>query len=1778
MRSMRCNFWMRQVRWLVLSVLSVAAATLVLSRVGARGQNQARAASAPTPTALATAMAAASAPALPSALSPEPEASSPQESSPPAFRELKPLKSSHEKDEPAASPKSAKGKRGAKKPKAGQAPATPDAKPSTPPDDAQEPATPPSARKRGGKRAQAEAESSEAGAETDIDAGSQPKSGTHVKAAPEPGAGSETKSESKIESGAKSKPESTPQTPGTTPSRPGEAGPEPRPGEAAPAPRFEVSDVKMSQSGASRGAAPQTSPPPERSGAPKRGEDAQPPSGAAQRQAPPASAPLSQPSRPAQPRVPVDLRNLSPDQLIQLLNEQGMSFTGTDLRVEVVDGRIVLTGREEDVAKAEALIRLIDSAVRTKEYQIVKLEYKAADQVARAVETALSDLLRNPNVRPEQELKLTPISANTLIVAGLGEHVDLAVTIIKEVDQAPPPLPGDWMTVPVKHRRASEVAAELKEMLQQYRDQTGGRGEELSILPNDSNNTISIFAPPDEKERARIQSLIDVIDVEPVEDWGKVRMVIFPLIHSKADDLAQVIEDLLATPQQGGREGEQANIFQLSISQASLQGELRDLEPIDLSRTIRIIPDEGTNSLIVATVEKNIRGFDELVRLLDGVPLAEDLDIAILPLKFADAESLEELLADMFDEGKDLPPDPGQPNEDGVPATEVGKAVVYNISIKADARTNALVVTGRPEQLALVRKVVGELDVPAGVRFPLTLIKLEHSDATRIGKVLTTFLEERFSAMEDVLEGQALERERVFLTVDVGSNSLILSGSEPNITEIRDMIRQLDVAPQGFSGQIGVIPCKRLSAVDLVEKIETLFERRSDQMGEWEQEDSPVIVVDHRSNSLVVAGSPEDIAEIRALVELLEAQPAIDDIRIFKLEFADALSMAAMLEDLFDGLSDQSDSNITPTIIPDERSNALVVAASREAMGRIETLLQRLDVQAGPPTAVFEIYPLTEASAVKLAPKIQDMFDQRSEGGDGDRTPIVVVADEGSNSLIASASRDDHQIIVDLLKLLDRPSNIARQVEIFPLAMASAETVAEQLDTIFSESESEFRPDAIAVEADIRANALIVWASPTEMRNVAELIKKLDQTAPVKEMMFRVIRLEQALAEDFATALEEVLLGDDDEESAVILAFRRRFDDGSEETRKFLRQNIRFTADPRTNSLLVMAPAESMDMLEAMVKDYDRLRPINSEIRVFELINSNAETMVEQLETLFETDGGGGGGGEDEVSTQLTLPGLENLGLPASVGQQLRFAADQRTNTIIAAGAEINLRMVEELVRYLDSKDVDERLVNVYAARYRNPSELVDALQEFVDQEQEPYNDIEDERSMMRRAEQSVSLVSVGDIEEEGGASLVLGASPRYYSKYMDLIQQLDRPEPQVMISVLVAEVTLDDRLELGIEFAGQDLHFTERAFLGPNGTIQGPEEFDFVGGTDLGAAGAGLGGFTFTVTGEDFNFLLRTIQTESKLQVLSRPTLMVENNKPGRINIGDRVPIVSSSDFGTGNDRTRSTIEYEDVGIILEVTPHITPDGFVRMDVAPEISQLSGATVQLTEGLSAPVISERRIESSITIKDGETVVLGGLITTSVDEGETKMPILGDLPWIGVLFRSTREFRRRTELLVVLSVDVLRTPEDVYAISSEERDRHIKDPEVRQNPLMQGLRILPEESLMGPRDGTEPLRPSPNGPPNGQRDLYGPRPDRYGPLLSPPTVRYGPKLDPLPGAGTAHVDAAPTGAAGGRYGPKIEPDGHGTMTDSAGASSPDSNAAGSSAAGSNATSSPAPPD
>jgi general secretion pathway protein D len=178
----------------------------------------------------------------------------------------------------------------------------------------------------------------------------------------------------------------------------------------------------------------------------------------------------------------------------------------------------------------------------------------------------------------------------------------------------------------------------------------------------------------------------------------------------------------------------------------------------------------------------------------------------------------------------------------------------------------------------------------------------------------------------------------------------------------------------------------------------------------------------------------------------------------------------------------------------------------------------------------------------------------------------------------------------------------------------------------------------------------------------------------------------------------------------------------------------------------------------------------------------------------------------------------------------------------------------------------------------------------------------------------------------------------------------------------------------------------------------------------------------------------LRALQNEGKLNILSRPYILTSDNQTARITVGERVPFITNT-RETNEGQTINTIQYEDIGIILEVTPSINPEGLVIMDIAPEISETTKTTVRISETVYAPVYANRSSQTRVAVRDGQTIAIGGLVQDKIKENIDKVPLLGDLPLLGGLFRRTVNEKSKTELLIFLTPHVATNDEDLQAIS-----------------------------------------------------------------------------------------------------------------------------------------------
>jgi general secretion pathway protein D len=275
--------------------------------------------------------------------------------------------------------------------------------------------------------------------------------------------------------------------------------------------------------------------------------------------------------------------------------------------------------------------------------------------------------------------------------------------------------------------------------------------------------------------------------------------------------------------------------------------------------------------------------------------------------------------------------------------------------------------------------------------------------------------------------------------------------------------------------------------------------------------------------------------------------------------------------------------------------------------------------------------------------------------------------------------------------------------------------------------------------------------------------------------------------------------------------------------------------------------------------------------------------------------------------------------------------------------------------------------------------------------------------------------------------------SSKNYEKIKPILEDLDKPVGQVLIKVLFAEITHTDSVDLGTEFSMLNLRSrggsTDTAMLFGKPTSLLTESGN--------SKPTGLS--VRTIEG-DIDITLRALQESGKLNVLSRPYILTRNNQLATINVGEEIPIPTGTTTVAGQSQT--TIEYRnDIGIVLDVTPSINPDGLVNMTVNPKITTRSTETVPISENLNAQAFSTRSAETRVAVHDGQTIVIGGLIEDQIKDTIKKVPILGDLPILDLLFKRSIKEKSKKELLIFLTPYVAEDARGLTPISEAERAR-----------------------------------------------------------------------------------------------------------------------------------------
>lgn len=492
--------------------------------------------------------------------------------------------------------------------------------------------------------------------------------------------------------------------------------------------------------------------------------------------------------------------------------------------------------------------------------------------------------------------------------------------------------------------------------------------------------------------------------------------------------------------------------------------------------------------------------------------------------------------------------------------------------------------------------------------------------------------------------------------------------------------------------------------------------------------------------------------------------------------------------------------------------------------------------------------------------------------------------------------------------------------------------------------------------------------------------------------------------------------------------------------RPLVPQQGHLAASPNTNQLVITDRASNVTRLVEIIRRIDV--EDNGRVEIIKLNHASASELIRIINTL-------------ESQNQI----------PGGPGGSLKLAADDRTNSILISGDQGARLRVRGMVAHLDTPLETGGGTKVVYLKYAKAEDLVNILTgvsqgqskigisdvgdtgaQPTSQTQQPTTDAQ---LLQQQAQQQqlVANISGGPVQISAESNvdiqadpqtnaLIITAPPGEMRNILSVVRQLDIRRAQVLVEAIIAEVSENTVRELG-----GNLVF--------DGTAKGlPAIATNLGGfsteaANLAAIAAGTGtnlgaGFSALFGGESdrgsIGYLLRAIASDSENNILSTPSLVTLDNEEASIIVGSNVPIITSTQLSSSNNNPFQTIDREDIGVKLTIKPQINEGDTIKLDISQEVSQIEDDS---TTGASDIVTSKRTIETSVLVDDGQTLVLGGLLSDTVNDSKERVPGLSSIPILGRLFRYSSTTQRKRNLMIFLHPTILRDTRTASYYSSE---------------------------------------------------------------------------------------------------------------------------------------------
>ncbi len=489
-------------------------------------------------------------------------------------------------------------------------------------------------------------------------------------------------------------------------------------------------------------------------------------------------------------------------------------------------------------------------------------------------------------------------------------------------------------------------------------------------------------------------------------------------------------------------------------------------------------------------------------------------------------------------------------------------------------------------------------------------------------------------------------------------------------------------------------------------------------------------------------------------------------------------------------------------------------------------------------------------------------------------------------------------------------------------------------------------------------------------------------------------------------------------------------------------------AYPATNSLIITDTGSNIDRILKIIRELDQEGP-QEVIEIIPIQYADAKDITEKITQLFEQESSGSskvtatrsrrgakGGGEAELQE---LPSISKV------------ITDERTNSIIILGTKRAIIKVKALISRLDTSVSEaEGAIHVYYLKHADAKELADVLGSLVsDSSKSKKTTIKKDDSGASTAEsKGEKSSSSGAVELEGGVkvtadeatnSLIITASPKDFKTLVEMvIAKLDIPRRQVYLEAIVMELSVNKNRQTGFSGNFGTIFQLFGSDMSGFGTVLplATSTISSIAGAAGGLAGGVISENTIDFTLSDgssvsvpaVSAIIQALQTDTDVNVLSTPSILTLDNEEAQIQVGEEVPTPSGTTVSSGGV-TSFNVTREDTGIILKITPQISESDTVKLEISQEITN-----VVATDENLGPTLTKRSVETVVVAHDKQTVVIGGLIDDRLSMTTNKVPLIGDVPILGQLFKNKTTLKEKTNIIVFITPYIIREKADYLSI------------------------------------------------------------------------------------------------------------------------------------------------